>query len=419
MKQFKLTLVTAMLLSVFITGCNEDTEYVHDVTTYNAYISEGNYTHQNDPSIKLTNLKSINVMTYNMPNVKNQLSKVTALVMYPKAPKPKDGWRIVVWDHGTEGVGDACAPSNMALRPNFQILAESLLNAGYVIVAPDYEGLGTPGIHPYLHIKSEAYAAIYAVNAIQEKYKSDFNGQWMTAGQSQGGQASLAAAEFANNDLNYKGAVVAAPGSTFREIVLNASPAKFEALEQDEIANNVAIENRKSVVAKANLLTFTAFAAVGVKSYDSQFDYNELFQERARKLATSAEGTTGENGLCWAGLAQKFKDDIILFLNENKDKTLKDYPGIDDEKFKNNYVFQKFIDDNQPGTRRINTPVLVIQGTEDSIIPFKVTEKLVEQISATGTNVTFLPVEGAEHTQAIVQKNDDVVAFIKAHMPAN
>ncbi|MFX8496881.1 alpha/beta hydrolase, partial [Acinetobacter baumannii] len=76
----------------------------------------------------------------------------TALVMFPKVTQTKDGYRVVVWEHGTVGVGDSCAPSNNTINPRFKILADTLLAAVYFVIAPDYEGLGTRGIHPYLNL---------------------------------------------------------------------------------------------------------------------------------------------------------------------------------------------------------------------------------------------------------------------------
>lgn len=75
-----------------------------------------------------------------------------------------------------------------------------------VIIAPDYEGLGTPGMHPYLNLKSEANSAIYAMKAYKERYGNQINGQWMSVYQSQGGHASLGTADL-SEDANYKGAV--------------------------------------------------------------------------------------------------------------------------------------------------------------------------------------------------------------------
>lgn len=74
-------------------------------------------------------------------------------------------------------------------------------------MAPDYEGLGTPGVHPYLNLSSEAKSALAAVKAVKEHYGAQLKGDWMSIGQSQGGHASLGTAEFANTDASYKGAV--------------------------------------------------------------------------------------------------------------------------------------------------------------------------------------------------------------------
>ncbi|MFX5869843.1 alpha/beta hydrolase, partial [Acinetobacter baumannii] len=84
--------------------------------------------------------------------------QATSLVFTPTTPPPAGGWPIVVWAHGTTGVADACAPSKSALTDSTKDLISKLLAAGYVVVAPDYEGLGTQGIHPFLNIKSEAYS---------------------------------------------------------------------------------------------------------------------------------------------------------------------------------------------------------------------------------------------------------------------
>ena len=54
-------------------------------------------------------------MTYNMTNVQGKTATATAMVLFPKATQPKDGYRVVVWEHGTVGVGDGCAPSKMQL----------------------------------------------------------------------------------------------------------------------------------------------------------------------------------------------------------------------------------------------------------------------------------------------------------------
>ena len=187
MKRSRIALaMTFSISALFLTACNDNDDNYTGVDSGKTYLSETTYSKD-----KVENASSIKVMTYNMVNVQGRTAKATALVMFPKAAQPADGYRVVVWEHGTVGVADSCAPSNNAIGARFRILAESLLAAGYVVVAPDYEGLGTPGIHPYLNLGSEAKSAIAAVKAAKDHYGAKLNGEWMSAGQSQGGQASL------------------------------------------------------------------------------------------------------------------------------------------------------------------------------------------------------------------------------------
>ena len=61
---------------------------------------------------------------------------------------------------------------------------------------------------------------------------------------------------------------------------------------------------------------------------------------------------------------------------------------------------------------------MIIQGTNDMAVPYVVTDALQKGLKNLGTNVTFVPAQGASHTQAIVDKNPELVAFIQQYMPA-
>ncbi|ENU24386.1 hypothetical protein F993_00625 [Acinetobacter proteolyticus] len=422
MKRSKIALaMTFSISALFLTACNDNDDNYTGVDSGKTYLSETTYSKD-----KVENASSIKVMTYNMVNVQGRTAKATALVMFPKAAQPADGYRVVVWEHGTVGVADSCAPSNNAIGARFRILAESLLAAGYVVVAPDYEGLGTPGIHPYLNLGSEAKSAIAAVKAAKDHYGAKLNGEWMSAGQSQGGQASLGTAEYANADATYKGAVAGAPASSLGKIILEVAPTALAGIELKEIAAGVPLANRVSVDSYATLLAYAALTGVGIKAYEPRFNYRDIFQERAKSLAEFAEGTTGENGLCLdnetdpsLSLIEKFKADIIQFMTVNPDKKVMDYPGLDTNNFKNNETVQKFLVANQPGTKRIDKPVYIVQGTADTNVPFPVTQALVANLQALGSpSIKLDPVVNATHTQAIVCRNLDVYNFIQSKMPA-
>lgn len=363
--------------------------------------------------------KHINVLTYQMPYLSGRMQDATALIFYPKTEKPQDGWRIVVWTHGTAGVGDRCAPSKNRLNDNFKVAAEALLAQGYVIIAPDYEGLGTPGIHPYLHLESEARAAIYAVNSIKDHAPEEFQGDWMVVGQSQGGQASLGTAEYANHDPHFKGAVAGAPASNLRMIIQDVAPKAFNDLDALDRKNHIPLEERNSIHSFATVLAYGAFVGVGIKAEKPNFDYLDLFYPEAQPIAKLAEGSNGEDGLCLRDLREHFKADIIRFLETQSNARLTQYPGINSDTFQNHPTLIDFFEKSQPGTQKLDKPILIIQGEKDTNVPAVVTQKLVNNLVQLGSNdVELILVKDASHTEAIVWENDAVIQFVTEHMPA-
>ena len=421
MKRSKIALALTVAVSMLsLTACNDDDDSPAS-NQQPTYLSEGNYSLDT-----VENSSSIKVMTYNMTNVQGKTATATAMVLFPQVARPKDGYRVVVWEHGTVGGGDDCAPSKNVIHPRFKILADSLLAAGYVVVAPDYEGLGTPGIHPYLNFSSAAKSALSAVQAAKDHYGKQLNGAWMSVGQSQGGHASLATAEYANTDTTYKGAVAGAPASSLGKIILEVAPAALADIEARETAANIPLEFRTSVDTYATLLAYAALTGVGIKAYEPRFNYQDIFQSRAKSLAEFAEGSTGDNGLCLdndndpsLSLINKFKDDIIQFMTANSDKKVMDYPGLDTSVFATNETVKNFLVSSQPGTKRIDKPVYVIQGTADTNVPYPITQALVANLKTLGSpNITLDPVMGASHTQAIVCRNAEAVDFIQTYMSA-
>ena len=401
-KKTCLALVCSM--SLFMTACNDD-----DNDSFRpqerVFLSQQSYDEDTLPEAS-----DIQVIRYNMPNVNGERAEATAMVFYPNTPQPQDGWRVVVWEHGTVGSGDSCAPSNNQLNNNFRGLASSLLAKGYVIVAPDYEGLGTRGIHPYLNLKSAAQSAIYAVRAFKEQQGNRFNGAWVSVGQSQGGHASLATAQFADEDPNYKAAVAAAPASSLGYIISEVAPQALSALVE-------AGQDNAAKAVYAELLAYAAYVAVGIKAYEPGFNYRNIFSSRAGIVAEKAEGTTGENGLCLGPLITEYMQDIDDYLVNNPEKTVVDYPGLV-ENFQNNSSVEKFLENNQPATEKINVPVMIIQGTADMAVPYPVTNTLQQGLKDMGTTVTFVPVQDASHTEAIVQSRTQLLTFINTYMPS-
>ncbi|MDP7851425.1 alpha/beta hydrolase family protein [Acinetobacter baumannii] len=462
MKRSKIALaITLSISALFLTACNDDDDDYTGIDTNKAYVSESNYAID-----KVDNASSIKVMTYNMTNVQGKTATATAMVLFPKAIQPKDGYRVVVWEHGTVGVGDGCAPSKNAINPRFKILAETLLAAGYVIIAPDYEGLGTPGVHPYLNLSSEAKSALAAVKAAKEHYGTQLKGDWMSIGQSQGGHASLGTAEFANTDVSYKGAVAGAPASSLGTIIqiyidpemnqdsnfavskldqairarrqIDAAIAAGQMSPNDPLALAVPTID-KTAEGYAELLAYAAFASAGIKAQQPDYDLKAIFTSGAADIAELAYGRTGDDGACLSypapdtanGLQEKFKAGILAFLADPTHQ-ITQY-GIDLNKFKTDQVVQNFLTATQPATNAtaekvIKTPVFIIQGEKDQAVLPVVTQGLFANMKANalkffpqagndqGYKLTIVP--NATHTQAIVCQNANAVDFIQAKMSA-
>ena len=61
---------------------------------------------------------------------------------------------------------------------------------------------------------------------------------------------------------------------------------------------------------------------------------------------------------------------------------------------------------------------MIIQGTADMAVPYPVTNTLQQGLKDMGTTVTFVPVQDASHTEAIVQKQNQLLTFINTYMPS-
>ena len=109
----------------------------------------------------------------------------------PKGDAPAGGWPLVAWAHGTTGIADVCAPSWNKRSERDADYLNAWLRQGYAIVATDYQGLGTPGPHPYLAVRPEAYSVLDSVRAVLGGFPHVAN-KVVVIGQSQGGGAAFA-----------------------------------------------------------------------------------------------------------------------------------------------------------------------------------------------------------------------------------
>lgn len=151
------------------------------------------------------------LLSYRTPDHHGRLARGTGLLYLPAGTAPAGGWPVVSWAHGTQGIADHCAPSvSGPYQPERDgRFLDQFLAQGYAVVAADYQGLGSPGDHAYLHVRTAARNAIDLVKASNQLLGNRLSPHWVSVGHSQGGAAALTAGYLAPTyggaSLRYRG----------------------------------------------------------------------------------------------------------------------------------------------------------------------------------------------------------------------
>jgi pimeloyl-ACP methyl ester carboxylesterase len=156
---------------------------------------------------------------------------VSGIVALPAGPVPAGGFPVVSWAHGTLGSADVCAPSRDTVDSAAHIfngyphvLLNAFLQQGWAVAMTDYEGLGTPGPHPYLLGLSEARGVLDIVRAARTMHP-ELSATVALVGHSQGGQAALFTAHYKDwtPELRLCGVAAVAPPSSIKALLLEGA----------------------------------------------------------------------------------------------------------------------------------------------------------------------------------------------------
>ncbi|ADY82388.1 triacylglycerol lipase [Acinetobacter pittii PHEA-2] len=355
-----------------------------------------------------TNLGTVaaesSILTYKMLGQSGQEVQATSLVFTPNTPPPVGGLAIaiVVWAHGTTGVADACAPSKAALTESTKDLISKLLAAGYVVVAPDYEGLGTPGIHPFLNVKSEAFSITDAVVAARN-YLSQRNlltsKKWLTVGHSQGGHAALGAAQYASRaQLDYKGTVAVAPASNLGFILVAG----------EQSVANATLDKKISMYAQLD--TYTALVTAGIRNTQPAFNYSQVFSQ-VSSIAAQAET------ICSGPLGQAFGAGMTKYATDHNG-TLDGYTRTQPN-FMAVQLVKTFLDkDSQPLQVKVTTPIIIYQGVADTTVPKVATDILISNATVVGTKINSYVTGNWDHGTVMSSNVDNIVGNVQSLLAA-
>ncbi|MFC6083266.1 lipase family protein [Sphaerisporangium aureirubrum] len=274
----------------------------------------------------------------------------------PSGRPPSGGWPVVSFGHGFNGVADACAPSRTGPSPWERAAQEALIAAGYAVAVTDYEGLGTPGPSPGIHGRSEAYNMIDIVRAAH--VIAPVSRSWASAGYSMGGHAALFAGALAHRyapALRHTGTIAMAPITQWG--VQLAGPAFRDPGAQ--VPFTVLYSGRTLALTDPGFRPADWFTPAGLELVD---------------LAGRA---------CVAEMLQ-------AVAGHGNGEVLKDPAAAAD-------VFARALADDEVIVSRYPRPVYIAHGVADDGVPIALSELTARQLSGAGSDVTFVPVPGADH----------------------
>ena len=289
---------------------------------------------------------------YRSTNRSGQAIATTGTVLVPKSAWFGWGKRPVIgYAPGTQGMADRCAPSRQFSEGlEYEAIGiEGLLARGYAVAMPDYEGLGTAGVHTYMDRLAQGRATLDVVRAAQR-----LSGTGLTSaspvgleGYSQGGGAAASAVEIAPAyapELRLKGAFVGAVPADLGAVATNLDGSLWS--------------------------SFGFFALRGLAaSYG--VDFSPYLNDKGVAALTSVE-----QDCVFDLFSNAFVRSETLTRNGESISTLmKQEP------------FASIIADQRIGTIRPTVPVVVTHSALDDTIPYAVGRAMAKSWCSKGANV--------------------------------
>ena len=319
------------------------------------------------------------LVLYRSNSLSGRAVAVSGSISFPKRRAPKGGWPIVTWGHGTTGIADNCAPTRTELGSDSytkatRAMMASWLRAGYAVARTDYEGLGTPGIHPFLIGRSEGRSMLDIVRAAR-RIDPRVGRRVLVAGHSQGAQAALfttSAARKWTSELKVAGTFAWAPPSQLRDQVNAASFVKDP----------------------QPLSAFFLIGLRGIEVSTLSVPVQSMISDRAKSFYPDTE-TKCVDDLYKADSAGGLAP-AELFREGADLKPLVDY-----------------VDTMDPAKLALRGPVAISQGTADNLVISLFTDRLIDQYRSKGVRTEYLVHEGATHSGVVIENAGEALAFFK------
>jgi hypothetical protein len=312
-------------------------------------------------------------VTYHSRAVDGRDVVVSGVVVAPTGRAPRAGRPIVTWAHGTTGLADQCAPSRSANVVVELPWLRALLERDVVVVATDYEGLGTPGPHPYLVGASEGRSVLDIARAARRLPAAHAGRVVIAAGHSQGGHAALFAGELAPvyaPELDVRGVAALAPVTDLTTLFPPVAPADGRG--------------------------FGAMVLDGIR-----VAYPDADAAAVMTPETTATLTRADDRACLTGTLSAFADPAVPLFGADPSTV----PSV-----------AAALRRSTPGRTATPVPIAVFQGTDDAIVPAGATAEYVERACALGDDVWSDVAEGVGHGDVPTASSASLLSWLDGRL---
>jgi alpha-beta hydrolase superfamily lysophospholipase len=284
---------------------------------------------------------------------------VTGAVIVPAGPAPSGGRPIVAWAHGASGVAENCGLSDKPGLYNNIAGLRGFLAAGYVVTAPDYEGLGSPGPHPILVGASNAHTVLDSVRAARALPGTRASSRYAVWGESEGGFSSLWAGKLAASyapELTLVGVAAAAPPTDLKANLTGGSNAAVRAF-------------------------LTAYAGEAWSKH-----YNLPLTTVVRPATATLITRIAQNCVTLDGFKLRTKIGMLRLANQLRNVDLAASPR-----------WAALMRENSVTPSGLTMPLFIAQGSADVIVGPAVTRAFVDRLCANRATVRFYPIDKGDH----------------------